>query len=201
MESARFIRQYPVKTFTKGETLFNEGDSPSSLLALRQGFVKVTSLDEDGNERLLWIAGRYDLVPTEQLFSYSPLSFFYTALSDGEAYEVGKQEFISAAKTDLSFMTDIASTMSHHYDDLLHRIDTVEQTTIRAKLLATLQYLARRFGTGGPIDLYDIGLELTQQDFAEMIGSTRETTSVELHKLREEGIIDYGRAYFKIMST
>lgn len=200
MESARFIRQYSTRSFTKGEVLWGEGETPSSVLALRQGFVKVTSLDEDGNERLLWIAGRYDIVPTEQLFSSSPISFFYTALSNGEAYEVNKQEFITAAKSNLAFMTDVASTMSHHYDDLLRRIDTVEQTTVRSKLIATLHYLSYRFGTGEAIDLYDIGLELTQQDFAEMIGSTRETTSVELHKLREEGLIDYRGIHFVIRS-
>lgn len=198
MESARFIRQYPIRSFTKGEVLLSEGENPATILALRQGFVKVTSLDEDGNERLLWIAGRYDIVPTEQLFSTSSISFFYTALSGGEAYEVNKQEFISAAKTNLAFMTDVASTMSHHYDDLLRRIDTVEQATVRSKLIAALRYLSCRFGTGASIDLYGLGLELTQQDFAEMIGSTRETTSVELHKLRDEGLIDYGRSKFVI---
>jgi CRP/FNR family transcriptional regulator len=201
MESARFIRQHPIRAFTKGEILFGEAETPQTILALRQGFVKVTSLDEDGNQRLLWIAGRYDVVPTEELFTSSPISFFYTALSDGSAYEINKQDFIIAAKTDLAFMSDVALTMSHHYDDLLHRIDTVEQTTIRAKLIATLEYLAKRFGTGGSIDLYTIGLELTQQDFAEMIGSTRETTSVELHKLREEGVIDYGRSHFVIFDA
>lgn len=201
MESARFIRQYPTRSFTKREILLSEGETPLSILALRQGFVKVTSLDEDGNERLLWIAGRYDIVPTEQLFSSLPINFFYTALSDGEAYEVNKQEFIAAAKTNLAFMTDIASTMSHHYDDLLRRVDTIEQTTVRSKLIATLRYLSCRFGTGEAIDLYALGLELTQQDFAEMIGSTRETTSVELHKLRSEGFIDYGRSKFIIFPS
>ncbi|HEX6416276.1 MAG TPA: Crp/Fnr family transcriptional regulator [Candidatus Saccharimonadales bacterium] len=200
MESARFIRQYPVRSFSKGEVLFSEGDSPTSLLALRRGFVKVTSLDDDGNERLIWIAGRYDLAPTEQLFTSVPLNFFYTALSDGEAYEVNKQEFITTAKADLSFLADVASTMGHHYSDLLERIDTMGKSTIRAKLIATLRYLAKRFGTGEDIDLYGIGLELTQQDFAEMIGSTRETTSVELHKLREEGFINYGRSHFVILN-
>lgn len=177
----------------------SEGDAPDNLLAIQDGFIKVTSLDDEGNERLLWIAGRHDIVPTEHLFSLdTPLDFFYTALSDGTAHDINKVRLLDYAKTNSSFMAEIAAMMSSHYDDLLQRINSIEQASVRDKLIATLRYLALRFGTGDHVDLYKLGLELTQQDFAEMIGSTRETTSVELHKLRRDGLVNYNRAGFII---
>lgn len=177
----------------------SEGDVSDTILAISSGFVKVTAIDETGNERLLWIAGRFDIVPTERLFSQSrPLQFFYTALSNGAAYSINKQQFLSYARTDLAVMTEIATSMSAHYDDLLNRIHSVEQTTVREKLMATLCYLAQRFSAERTVDLYALGLRITHQDLADMISSTRETTSLELQKLRRNNCIDYDPSKFVV---
>lgn len=194
-----FVRQYPQKTFTKGELLLSEGDFSTTLLAVAQGFVKVTSVDTLGNQRMLWIAGRYDIVPTERLFSRSlPLQFFYTALSDGVAYRIDKADFLRYAADDITVMSEVAETMSTHYDDLLLRIHSIEQTSIREKLIATLQYLAKRFSASQTVDLCELGLRITHQDIADMIGSTRETTSLELKKLQNDGYLTYDRNQFCI---
>jgi CRP-like cAMP-binding protein len=199
MESIEFIRQFPIQKFVKGEILMSEGETADTLLALRSGFIKVTSISDSGVERLLWIAGRYDIAPTEQLFSTRGLlKFFYTALTDGEVYMVHKAQFLAYAKQSPQLMSEIATSMSVHYDDLLSRIDSIEQTTVRDKLIQTLCYLAGRFSADESVDIYQIGLKLTHSDIADMIGSTRETTSLELAKLREQYGVDYDRTKFVI---
>jgi CRP/FNR family transcriptional regulator len=197
MDVIDYVKNCPTHLFSKGETIIGEGAVSNTLLAIRTGFVKVTSIDTQGNERMLWIAGRYDIVPTERLFSlHSPLHFFYTALSDCEVYEINKADFLQKAKADLSLISEIASSMSEHYDDLLSRINSVGQASIREKLVATLRYVAERFSADSSVDLYEIGLHLTHKDLADMIGATRETTSLELQKLKQAGYIDYSRTHF-----
>jgi CRP/FNR family transcriptional regulator len=63
-------------------------------------------------------------------------------------------------------------------------------------LIATLHYLAQRFSADDTVDLYLLGLRLTHQDIAKMIGSTRETTSLELQRLQRDGYISYDRTRF-----
>lgn len=199
MDVVNFVKQFPVRIFVKGEALLEAGDVSPTLLALQSGFVKVTSVDDSGAERMVWIAGRYDVVPTEQLFSrQQQLRFFYTALSDGAAYQIEKSTFLTAARGNLELMTEIAISMSSHYDDLLTRINSTEQASIRQKLIATLCYLAGRFSAERQVDLYQLGLKLTHEDVATMIGATRETVSVELQKLRHDGYVDYSRSKFVI---
>lgn len=197
MDIVNYVKNCPIKHLSKGEFILSEGDVSDTLYALRSGFIKVTSLDDEGNERMLWIAGRYDIVPTERLFSrHSPLQFFYTALADSDVYEINKADFLTKAKADVTLMGEIAASMSSHYDDLLSRINSIGQTSVHEKLFATLQYVAKRFSAEQAVDLYQLGLRLTHKDLAEMIGSTRETTSLELQKLRQSGQIDYGRDHF-----
>lgn len=196
-----YVRQFPSRPFHKGELFMSEGDVSDTVLAISQGYAKVTALDNEGNERLLWIAGRYDIIPTELFFSpLQPLRFFYTALSDGTAYTLPKQTLLAHVKTDLGMMTEIATSMSAHYDDLLGRLYSIEKATVREKLLSTLHYIAARFSADDTVDLYQLGLRLTHQDLADMIGSTRETTSLELQKLRRDGIISYDYQHFTVTS-
>lgn len=199
MDVVDFVKKYPTKRFQKDEIILSEGDISDTLLAIRDGYVKVTSIDADGNERMLWIAGRYDIVPTERLFSqHSPLQFFYTALTDGDLFQIKKSDFLTKAKADVSLMTEIAASMSGHYDDLLSRVNTIGQASIHDKLVATLRYVALRFSAEQSVDLYQLGLHLTHKDLADMIGSTRETTSLELQRLRTAGVIEYDRTRFVV---
>lgn len=197
MDVINYVKNCPIKHFNKGEIVISEGDISDTLLAIRSGFIKVTSLDNEGNERMLWIASRYDIVPTERLFSrHSPLQFFYTTLSDCDVYQINKADFLAKAKSDVTLMTEIATSMSGHYDDLLSRVNSVGQASIHDKLVATLKYVAERFSADQSVDLYQLGLHLTHKDIAEMIGSTRETTTLELRKLQDVGSIDYDRTKF-----
>lgn len=201
MNIVDYVQQFPLRTFESSELLLQKGDSLEYIMAIREGFVKITSISETGVERLLWIAGRYDVVPTEQLFSKNAkVRYFYTALTKGSFYAVDKADFIEKALTTPTLMTEIARGMSSHYDDFLQHIDAVDTATVKEKLLRTLKYLADRLSGGSTVDLYQQGLRLTHQDLASMIGSTRETTSLMLSDLRKENMIEYDRKKFIVRS-
>ncbi|MGV9001446.1 MAG: Crp/Fnr family transcriptional regulator [Candidatus Saccharimonadaceae bacterium] len=199
MDGMEYIRQSPIKQFQSGTILLQKGDPLDFIMALREGYIKITSISDGGIERLLWIAGRYDFAPVEQLFSkQSQARFFYTALTNGSYYEVDRAELLKNASQHPSIMAEVARGMSEHYDDFLQRIDSIDGLSVRERLLKTLHYLAQRFSASSDVNLYDQGLRITHQDLASMIGSTRETTSFTLSELRDEGYISYDRKSFVI---
>jgi CRP/FNR family transcriptional regulator, cyclic AMP receptor protein len=172
------------------------------LYAVRDGFARVDSISNNGTEQLVWVATRYDIIPTERLFRrHADLNFYYSALTDMTAYEIPKEKFLEMCNKDIGFITEVAQSMSAHYDDLLSRLQSVEQSNVRDKLIHTLYDLATRFGAGGSIKLHEIGLQLSHQDIARMIGATRETTAIELKRLKDDGLIDYTRSEFTIETT
>jgi len=194
MDLVEYVKSAPLKTFQRGEVLVQKGTVMESLMAIRTGFVKVTSINDDGIERLVWIAGRYDLAPTERLFSKSgAVRFFYTALTDGSYYQIEKTNLLASAAEHPQLMTEIAKGMSDHYDDLLQHIDAIDTASVKERLMRTLLYLAGRLSADDSVDLHEYDLKLTHADFSHLIGSTRETTSLMLSELRREGYIDYSR--------
>jgi CRP/FNR family transcriptional regulator len=109
-----------------------------------------------------------------------------------------KTRFLQHSKVNPEIMREVALGMSGRYDDLMNRLDSVEQTTIRGKIISTLLYLGERFSASNTVDLFEIGLRLTRNDIASMVGSTRETISVELNLLKASGAISYDRSKFVI---
>lgn len=193
------IKRTPIKSFSRGEVLIQKGAPSHTFKAIRTGFVKVNSINDDGFERLVWIAGRYDIVPTERLFLKSgSVRFFYTALTDGTYYEVNKADFLRKAQQDPELMLEITKGMSNHYDNLLQHIDAINLPNVKERLQRTLLYLAEQLSADTSVDLYEYGLVLTHADFANLIGSTRETTSVILNHLRREKYIHYSRSSFVV---
>lgn len=199
MDNIDFVKAFPLRSFRKGEVLLSEGDATDTLLAVRTGYVKVSAIDNDGVQQLLWIAGRYDVVPIERMFSTrSNLRYFYTALSDGTAYQVDKQTFLTKAVDSPALMTEIARGMSQHYDELLERLQGAGRLTVRERLIAVLRYISQHFSNETTVDLYALGLRLTHQDLADMIGTTRETVSLTLGQLQKDRLVDYSRDHFTI---
>lgn len=201
MNSVEYIKQSPLKTFERGEVLLQKGDLGKMLMVIRTGFIKVTSINEDGVERLVWLPGRYDIAPAERLFSRTgTVRFFYTALTDGTYYEIDKEGFMAQASQHPELMEEIARGMSDHYDELLQRIDAIDTASVKERLLRTLLQLAEHLSGESEVDLYSHGLVLTHADFSNLIGSTRETTSLTLNELRKEGFVNYSRSHFTIFT-
>ncbi len=197
IDPVEYIKQFPLKEFSRGTLLLSAGDPLSSVFAIRDGYMKVTSISDAGIERLLWIAGRYDFAPVEQLFvKNGKARFFYTAATDGSYYDIPRADLLNYAHDNPDFMAEIARGMSEHYDDFLQRIDAIDGLSVQERLMRTLLYISSRFSASDSVDLVAEGLRITHQDLAAMIGSTRETTSIELAGLRKNGFIDYDRKCF-----
>ena len=200
MDIIDYIKTFPLQNFRKDEILLSPGDANKYLYAIRDGFVKVSSIDDSGRQKFLWVAGRYDIVPAENFFSKNGLSYFYSAFSNGSMYAVDKSQFLEKAKTDATYMSQIAQGLSEHYDTLLGRVNEIEQSDLRTKIIHMLYNLSLKFDNTSIVRLHKMGLNLTHQDIADMVGASREATSIELKKLKTDGLIYYTRSSFTVFA-
>lgn len=198
MDIVEFVKSFPVQTFQKDELIATAGQPNNHFYAIREGFIRVSSIDDTGRHKLLWIAGRYDLIPLEQFFSQKNLRYFYSGYGDGSVYVIEKKQLLDAFKRHPEVIGEVARGLSEHYDDLLERMNALEQSDVRSKLLHIIHNLCLKFSSVEQVNLHELGLNLTHQDLADMIGSTREATSLELGKLRKEGYVDYSRSEFTV---
>ncbi len=198
MDFISYVKGLPVRTFGKDELLLASGDPSDTFFAVREGFIKATSTEDSGRERLLWIAGRYDIAPLERFFTNKVLQYDYVGYSDGSAYVMSKDALHQLINEQPSAAVEVARGLSEHFDDVSERLSAIGQADVRRKLLHTLYSLATKFSSKEVVELDEMGLNLTHQDLADMIGASREVVSVELGKARSDGFVNYSRSTFSV---
>lgn len=182
------------RQFAKKRTVMFQGEVPRGVLMLESGLVKVYGITNGGDQRTVTLLSSGDVFPVECIFGMSRVSlYYYEALTDSTVRNLPKSEFMAALETDHALKDQIFQAYMAHYISATMHIYALEHSHAQEKLVYILQYLVARFGEKQGNGLTKICLRLSHQDIAEMVGLTRETTAVELHKLKAKKLISYQR--------
>jgi CRP/FNR family transcriptional regulator len=182
------------RQYAKKRTILFQGEIPRSAMVLQSGLVKVYGITTSGDQRTVTLLSAGDIFPVEYVFDNSRVSlYYYEALTDCTALSLPKADFLVALDKDPALKDQVFQSYMAHYTSATMHIYALEHSHAQEKLVYILQYLVARFGEKQPNGLMKIALRLSHQDIAEMVGLTRETTAVELHRLKDKGLIDYQR--------
>lgn len=186
------------RQYAKRRTILFQGEIPRSTMVVQSGIVKVYGITSSGDQRTVTLLSAGDIFPVECVFDKSRVSlYYYEAVTDCTIFSVPKTDFLQALETHHELKDYIFHEYMAHYTSATMHIYALEHSHAQDKLVYILQYLVARFGEKQPNGLTRINLRLSHQDIAEMVGLTRETTAVELHRLKDKGLIEYQRfSYF-----
>lgn len=194
------ILQQAVKRKIKtGDIIFYQGEAPRSACVLKNGVVKVYNITSAGEEQLVNFQLPYEVFPTPWVFEKTPsVLYFYEALTDCEMYMLPREEFLKYIHSNKKVMSMFLDYYVNNYIGAVMRITALEQPKAREKLTYTMYFLAQRYGEEVGTDKIQICLQLTHQHLANLVGLTRETTAVEMKKLKNAGIVNYVRQKYVV---
>lgn len=190
----RFIERYPTVTFTKGEIVVFQGETPRNAYVVREGTIKAYNLSVQGDEKPVDFYTSLDIFPVPWAFGKAPNAYFYyEAFTDVTLYTLPRQDFVEFLRGNPDYMYKLLNSFVMGYLGNSMRLNALQHSRASDKLLYTLHYLTLTHGREiGPRQV-EITLSLTHQDFANLTGLTRETAATELNKLKTAGVIEYGK--------
>jgi CRP/FNR family cyclic AMP-dependent transcriptional regulator len=174
-----------LKSYRKNTVIIEKGDESSSLYALISGKVRVYVADDEGKEVVLSVLeapgahfGELALVgETERTASVM-------TMADSRMLVISKQDFMNC----LAGNPEIALTLIRHLVNqvktLTERVSTLALNDVYGRVVATLKEQAREEADGRTMTS-----RLTQQEIAQMVGSSREMVSRIFKDLRQGGYI------------
>jgi CRP/FNR family transcriptional regulator len=192
----QFISHYPQQSFKKGETILLKGERPKGVYVIESGLIKTYSITKAGDERLVSIGRRDEDFPIGFSFGLIEESqYFYEAFTKCTVRLIPRVEFIQHLQSDphSMYMRQVRTTML--LLSTLSRIHALEQSKASDKVALTLLYMADQLG--GIFKSYkltnQLKISVTQQEIADSLGLTRETTNIELKKLEMLKLIAHSR--------
>lgn len=183
------LRRYPKK-----HTIMFQGDVPRGVYVIKSGLVKVYGITSEGDQRTITLLSAGDVFPMSWVFGKTAVCMYYfEAASDCLILTVPKNDYEKMLDTHAELKEQLYQNYLSHYVAATMHVYALEHSHAQDKLIYILQYLTTRFGEKMPSGKTKINLRLSHQDIAEMVGITRETAAVELHKLKDKGYIQYQR--------
>lgn len=174
--------------YKKGDIVLRVGETKSAAFYLRNGYIKDSSFSKDGREFTLFIFKPGDIFSYNWIYNKVPNIHSFKAMTDCVVIEKTREELLSFLQenSDVQFM--ISQNIVSRLHGLMQRIENLAFGTAAQKVCSIFVILAERFGRESKKGIY-ISLALTQQDISELIGLTRETTSIEIKKLINKRLI------------
>jgi CRP/FNR family cyclic AMP-dependent transcriptional regulator len=184
------LTDYAVHQMPKNRTLLYQGEIPTMAFYIKKGIVKIYNITAQGEEKVVGYGSHGDFMPVEWLFSRAPVSlYYYDTFTDCELIRLPQPEVMNLLqKNHKASLLVLERSVSMYIAATVH-LHALEQSRARNKLLYIFQYLVLRFGKTIDETHSRIDLKLTHQEIANLIGTSRETTSTEISKLSKEGVV------------
>lgn len=200
MSSLRtFYDRFPVAKISKGEVILQQGETPNHGFAVKRGVVKITNVSSDGSEKIISFKITNDMFPMCWIFSKtSGALFYYQAHTDCELYSIDKSAVEHLLKSDNEFTRALLDRQINSFISNSLQIDALVQSKASVKLLYMFRHLSLRFGRKMSSGFIRIQVPLTQSELANLTGLTRETTVLELHKLKQDQVISSRHKYYTV---
>jgi CRP/FNR family cyclic AMP-dependent transcriptional regulator len=182
----------------KREYIFTPDEPSNQIYMLKAGRVRISRLSETGKHFTLVILEPGDVFGENALFADEPRRNFAEALDDAQICAIDKKEFEKVAMRNPSVSLKLAQIVEHRLNEAQEQIEHLVFYDVQTRLARLLLKLADIHGErveGG----VQIGIKLTHEDIASLIGSTRETTSKILNEFKSNGWIDVKKRHIILL--
>lgn len=174
----------------KGEQVIHEDEVAQGVYFVQSGTVKLTKQNENGNEVIVCIKQKGDVFAEACLFSKTSELYPATAtmLQEGELLFLDKLELEKGLWENPELSMQMIRYMSDSLREMTSTLRDVALLDVYAKTVKTLERLGTKFNTSST--RWGIEIPLTVQEFATVVGTSRESVSRVFSKLKRDGIIE-----------
>ena len=180
-----------IKRFKDSDLIGARGEPPEEWIACAKGAVRVSSVSISGKQ--------ITLTYVEPGIWFGDVSIFDGDRRTHDAYAHGETTVLCVAKADfkkiLAVHTELYEALlrlhSRRIRQLYGLVEDLNTLPLRARLAKQLLHLARSYGVPTLSDAKDvrIGLQLAQEELAQLLGASRQRVNQELKTMeREESI-------------
>jgi CRP/FNR family transcriptional regulator/CRP/FNR family cyclic AMP-dependent transcriptional regulator len=185
--------------FRTGTAIFHADDVGSMMYIIISGAVKIFIPSTDGREVVLAIHRAGDLFGEMSLLDDERRSASATTLEDTEMFSLSRQDFQDVLATHPQAMRAIMDVLVRRLRQTNQSIQDAYLLDVPGRLARRLLILAREHGIEGEHGGVEIGLRVSQQDLASMIGASRVAVNKQLQVWRHEDIVDVRRQRVTIL--
>ena len=177
-----------IAEFSRGATLFSEGEPGDRLYIVSSGKVKIGRKSPDGRENLLMVAGPSDMFGELSIFDPGPRTSSATTITEVRAVSMDREALRAWIADRPEIAEQLLRVLARRLRRTNNNLADLIFTDVPGRVAKQLLQLAQRFGTqeGGALRVTH---DLTQEEIAQLVGASRETVNKALADFAHRGWI------------
>ena len=180
--------------FSKGETLFSQGEASCCVYAVTRGIVKLCDVSHSGHEQIVGFASPHRLMVGLRSLSRPVYSVTAIAENDVAACKIRKRSLVTAMYNDPEVGIRLIDALTAQLDMGRELMRVSEHHGAKTKIAAFLCLLVPQLNGGGA----SVEFPFSRSEIAGLLGLTEETVCRNMAIMAREGIIDAPRGKITI---
>lgn len=185
---------------SRRDELFHKGDGGTEIYVVAQGKLKALTTSIGGDDVVFSIVGPGEVIGEVALLGGTPRTASVSAIEDCELLVIDRRDFMSFLKNH----PDVAVKLLYVLATRLKRVSELVEDTLflnlPLRLAKKLLALARLYGEQVP-DGLRVDLKLSQEEWGDLVGATRESINKQVRQWTEAGIVRVEKGYIVILNS
>lgn len=177
-----------VGSYRPRQVIYLPGDRAHGVHFLTTGRIKISKVTRDGKELTLAYRNEGDFFGEPCLLDGGPREEMAEAMDASVTVEIPRELLDTLLRNDGGAAYKFARALIVRRKDLETRVEQLIFKDVGAKLAELLLNLGQEHGISDERGIV-VGLKITHQEMANLIGSTRETVSLTLSQFKRKGLI------------
>jgi len=178
-----------IRTYAKGATVFTRGEDGERLFAILRGRVKVSVFSEEGREAVLAVMKPGDFFGEIAFLDGAARTADATAIEEIEVVSVGRGDFFPILIENPPIYMKIIKVLCERLRQTNEAIEDSIFLTVPARVAKTLVKLSGSYGEPLGESRVKLNIKMSQQELANLIGTSREVVNRHLRSLQGDGVI------------
>lgn len=183
------IPHVELREIPRRQVIYLPGDPGDQVYFINGGRVKTSKVTRDGKELTLAYRGAGQVFGELAVVDGSPREEMAEAMKNAIITELPVEVFRELLMGDAALCFEFMAELGKRRRSLETKLEHLVFKDVQAKLAALLLELGEEYGQENDVGL-QIGLKITHQEMANLIGSTRETISLTLAQFKKRKLLD-----------
>lgn len=182
------LRLATERRYRKGQTIFQQGDPGSSMMAVLSGRVRIGAISLDGKEITLNMIDAGEVFGEIALLDGKARSADAIAIEATHLLTIERRHFVPYLKGDLGLALRLLSVLCERLRQTSETLGDLVMFDLPARLGRTLMKLAGDYGRPSGSGIR-IGIKLSQSDLSRLVASSRESVNKQMRAWEDEGLV------------
>jgi CRP/FNR family transcriptional regulator, cyclic AMP receptor protein len=178
------------RKYKKNMIIFMEGEPGEGFHYVKSGKVKIVKMAQDGREHIINILGPGEVFAEVLLFNKGPYPATAIAQEDSAIGIIKNTDLETVIAENARIALHLIKVLNKKLLHCQMKIKTLALSDTFARTAQILVKLAHQYGEQTERGI-QINIDMTRQDLANLVGTSRETVTRALSSLKKDKVIDF----------